>query len=359
MARFTTAGGEGSGAPGPQGPAGADGQDALWNFVGEYDNGADYNIGDLVTYFGSTYYRLLGPNTGYAPTDTDYWQVIAAGVEGGTADIADFIFTSVPEDGGDVLSHSSITLPGDKEMQIIAGADSDLYLTAGDDLYVTALGDDIHIRASDEIRFVANYETETPYYWRMNDNGDFSIPGGITNSSENNTLLIYSESSPIVLDGDGGEFLGESAPQNQIATIGDINNLASGEQGFTVNGGTLETQPTFDGAPLFSGTYVKTGPMVHFQVQVDMNNILTFGTGQYFIDLPFPAKYGYQFKEGCLHDISSGKQYAIGGHVYAGQSQMALTFTNSAGQDEAFDFNSPVTLNVADNFHISGTYITN
>jgi hypothetical protein len=110
--------------------------------------------------------------------------------------------------------------------------------------------------------------------------------------------------------------------------------------------------------PLFSGTYVKTGPMVHFQIQVDMDNILTFGDGQYFIDLPFPAKYGYQFKEGCLHDISTGKQYAIGGHVYAGQSQMGLTFTNSAGQDEDFDHNSPVTLSTADNFHISGTYIS-
>jgi hypothetical protein len=358
MARFTTVGGSGDGAPGPQGPAGVDGEDALWNFVGEYDNGADYNVGDLVTYLGSTYYRLLGPNAGYAPTDTDYWQVIAAGAEGGSADIADFIFTSVPEDGGDVLSHSSITLPGDKEMQIIAGADSDLYLTAGDDLYVTALGDDVHIRADDDIRFVANYNTEEEYTWRMNSEGEFNIPGGI-NSSSDSTLLIRSESSPIVLDGDGGEFLGESAPQNQIATIGDINAVYSGEQEFTVNGGTLGTQPTFDGAPLFSGTYVKTGPMVHFQVQVDMDNITNFGTGQYFVDLPFPAKYGYQVKQGCLHDISSEKQYAIGGHVLAGESRLNLTFTNSAGQDEAFDFNSPVTLNVADNFHIAGTYITN
>ena len=130
------------------------------------------------------------------------------------------------------------------------------------------------------------------------------------------------------------------------------------ETSFTVNGGTLGTQPTFDGAPLFSGSYVKTGPMVHFQVQVDMDNITNFGTGQYFIDLPFPSKYGYQVRSGCLHDISTDKQYAIGGHVFEGQSQLTLTFTNSAGQDEAFDFNSPVTLNVADNFHISGTYIS-
>jgi hypothetical protein len=131
------------------------------------------------------------------------------------------------------------------------------------------------------------------------------------------------------------------------------------ETSFTVNGGTLGTQPTFNGAPLFSGSYVKTGPMVHFQVQVDMDNITNFGTGQYFIDLPFPSKYGYQVRSGCLHDISTDKQYAIGGHVFEGQSQLTLTFTNSSGQDEAFDHKSPVTLNVADNFHISGTYITN
>jgi hypothetical protein len=99
--------------------------------------------------------------------------------------------------------------------------------------------------------------------------------------------------------------------------------------------------------------------MVHFQIQVDMDNITNFGTGQYYVDLPFPAKYGHQFKEGCLHDISTGKQYAVGGHVYAGQSQMGLTFTNSSGQDEDFDHNSPVTLSTADNFHVSGTYISN
>ena len=223
MARFTTAGGSGDGTPGPQGPAGADGADALWNFIGEYNNGADYNIGDVVTYNGGTYYRVGEPNPGYPP-GTSYWTTIA---EPGT-------------DG---------------------------------------------------------------------------------------------------LNGEDAELLSETL--------------------FTVNGGSLGTQPTFDGAPLFSGSYVKTGPLVHFQIQVDMDNITDFGSGQYYVDLPFPAKYGYQFKEGCLHDISTGKQYAIGGHVYAGQSQLGLTFTNSAGQDELFDFNSPVTLNIADNFHISGTYIIN
>ena len=80
MARFTQSGsGDGSGIPGPagpQGPAGADGADALWNFVGEYNNGADYNIGDVVTYLGGTYYRVGEPNPGYPP-GTVYWTTVA------------------------------------------------------------------------------------------------------------------------------------------------------------------------------------------------------------------------------------------------------------------------------------------
>jgi|688.fasta_scaffold248735_3 hypothetical protein len=86
MARFTHPGiGGGSGGTGPQGdpgpqgepgPAGANGADALWNFVGEYNNGADYNIGDVVTYSGGTYYRVGEPNPGYPP-GTSYWTTIA------------------------------------------------------------------------------------------------------------------------------------------------------------------------------------------------------------------------------------------------------------------------------------------
>jgi hypothetical protein len=143
-----------------------------------------------------------------------------------------------------------------------------------------------------------------------------------------------------------------------VAVLGDINAVVPAETAFTVNGGSLGTMPTFNGDPLFSGTYVKTGPLVHFQIQVDMDNITNFGTGQYYVDLPFPAKYGYQVREGCLHDISADKQYAIGGHVSAGQSRLNLFFTDTNGQDQEFDHNSPITLAVADNFHVSGTYIS-
>jgi hypothetical protein len=236
MARFTTAGGSGEGTVGPTGPTGpegpagadgADGSDALWNFLGEWENGIDYAAGSVVEFQGSSYYHPTGQFSSYSPP-TNGW------------------------------------------------------------------------------------------------------------------LLVSSK-------GDTGENGANGADGEDAETVS--------ETSFTVNGGTTGTQPTFDGAPLFSGSYVKTGPMVHFQIQVDMDNITSFGTGQYYVDLPFDAKYGYQLKAGCLHDISTGRQYALGGHVYAGQSQLLLSYTDSNGQDAGFDYNSPTTLSTADNFHISGTYI--
>jgi hypothetical protein len=132
------------------------------------------------------------------------------------------------------------------------------------------------------------------------------------------------------------------------------------ERTFVVAGGTAGTAPTFTGDPLFSGSYVKAGNLVHFQVQVDMDNITNFGTGQYYVTLPFASKYGYKFRDGCLHDISTNREYAIGGHVFAGSSTLQLFSTDTQGGkvfDIAFTSSDPVTLNVVDNFHIAGTYI--
>jgi hypothetical protein len=130
---------------------------------------------------------------------------------------------------------------------------------------------------------------------------------------------------------------------------------------FTVAGGSLGTQPTFNGAPLFTGSYVRTGPMVHFRIDVDFDNIESFGTGQYYLDLPFTSKYNYDFGSGCLHHISTGVDYTIRGHLYAGESRMLLKSTDNTGNSSfqiPFTYNQPIALSTADNFHIAGTYIT-
>jgi hypothetical protein len=202
---------------------------------------------------------------------------------------------------------------------------------------------------------------EPPYtnYWQFGADGYLTGPAmgglfvnGLLNGEGD--LWLGSTTNVVLSTGDGEAFIDDpNNPDNQIATIGDL----GVETSFTVNGGTTGTQPTFTGAPLFSGSYVKHGPMVHFQIQVDMDNITSFGTGQYYVDLPFPAKYGYQVRSGCLHDIGGEDQFAIGGHVLAGESRLYLNWTNTNGQDEAFTSTAPVTLQTNDNFHVSGDYI--
>jgi hypothetical protein len=140
-------------------------------------------------------------------------------------------------------------------------------------------------------------------------------------------------------------------------------NVAQGEEvSYTVSGGTSGTQPTFSGPPLFSGSYIRIGKLVHFQIQVDMDNITNFGTGQYYVTLPFTSEHGYMFREGCLHDISTSREYHISGHVYTGSNVLELFTSDTQGNvlyDFPFSSTEPIVLNVADNFHLSGTYMTN
>jgi len=127
---------------------------------------------------------------------------------------------------------------------------------------------------------------------------------------------------------------------------------------YTVQGGTIGgTQPIFTGDPLFEGYYAYTGNLVYFQVNVDFDNITSFGTGQYYLTLPFEALHSFMVRNGCIDDASSGNQYAIGGHCQANSDILELWYTGPNGRDLEFTHNSPVGLDVSDDFHISGWYI--
>ena len=47
---------------------------------GTYDASVTYNMLDMVYYSGSTYV-CKAQTTGHAPTDTDYWQIMAQGTQ--------------------------------------------------------------------------------------------------------------------------------------------------------------------------------------------------------------------------------------------------------------------------------------
>jgi len=133
------------------------------------------------------------------------------------------------------------------------------------------------------------------------------------------------------------------------------------ETSFAVQGRTDGNQPTFTGDPLFDSSYVKTGNLVHFRHYVDMDNINSFGTGQYYMTLPFNAKYSYMFRQGCLHDFDTDRIYHISGEVEAGSNTMLLYTTDVELSSRIYDFPftsvEPIALSTADEFHISGSYI--
>lgn len=130
------------------------------------------------------------------------------------------------------------------------------------------------------------------------------------------------------------------------------------ETTYAVQGGTANgTQPTFDGNPLFAASYILSGELVHFRINVDFDNITSFGTGQYYMTLPFNSKYDMYMRNGQLLDFSTNKKYSISGHVSAGSNMMYLLSTASNGDEVSFSSLVPFHLNIADDFHISGSFI--
>ena len=125
---------------------------------------------------------------------------------------------------------------------------------------------------------------------------------------------------------------------------------------FTPTGGGTGVEVTGDA---FFGRYTLIGNLCYFSYQVVFTNISNFGTGQYFMNLPFPTLKPLLTRNGCLHDTSTGNQFHISGHAFEGTSRMDLFSSDKVGssvQDVQFEQGSPITLTTADTFHIEGFY---
>lgn len=106
-----------------------------------------------------------------------------------------------------------------------------------------------------------------------------------------------------------------------------------------------------------TGTYLKYGSMVVLRVSVPFSNVTNFGTGQYHINLPFPAKHHADVFAGSVHNTGSPTyHYSLKGHLEQGTSLMSLWYIGGTARDEVFDYNSPITLNTTDLFHMNFMY---
>lgn len=139
-----------------------------------------------------------------------------------------------------------------------------------------------------------------------------------------------------------------------------ITSSASTDQNtWQIEGGTTgagAVQPTFDGDPMFTGHYMLIGKLCNFAINVEFDNITSFGTGQYYVKLPFPTNHNILLSDGCIHDASTENQYSILGHAVENSDTLTLLSVASNGRHVNFTNSVPFALNQADNFHIAGTY---
>ena len=152
--------------------------------------------------------------------------------------------------------------------------------------------------------------------------------------------------------------------RKQVQAEDRISQLERNVTGYGINiayqpsGGTSGTQPTWTGTPI-TGSFNRFGNMVHFNIFVNFSTITNFGTGQYYLTLPYPSKHEIKFADGCLHDVSTNRDYQIRAGVLATSDILKLSTTGVDGQkiyDSPFTATDPVTLTTADYFHIAGTY---
>ena len=353
------------GAPGAPGAPGADGLGYDWK-VTEPSDSADfdsstmylfsdvgfgaYAVGNYVRYYVNPDEDPLGwvegEIEGISPTalllSVKSWSPEAEGMEGqpgGTWTIAPYM-TLIGRPGADGAGYDYV-LPegfGGPGMSEDLANNPTFSIPGPFGAYVVG----------NYVRYYPNPQLE-PTAW---------VEGEITSKTGDESLTITVGNWSVLALGIGGaNGSDEIRPYMTLAT-----NPSSGPRDISwqVAGGTLGTQPTFNGDPLFTGSYVRTGSMVHFRIDVDFENITSFGTGQYYLNLPFNPKYNYMFTGGCLHDFSTGITYVITGHVFAGNPQMRLESTDNSGNSSfniPFTATAPTTLETADNFHIYGDYI--
>jgi hypothetical protein len=227
---------------------------------------------------------------------------------------------------------------------------------------------------------IFSHELESNNSWIFGDDGYLTGPamGGLFVSGllngEGDLWLGSSDYNVILSPGpENSAYLGDaSTADNQIATIGDLDN--------TVSNGMVRYSPTFtatglaftgSGAtyPTYNSYYVKAGSMVSFVIEVNLSTVTNFGTGQYRLQLPFTPAFGFNHFAGwCWADPDVSPDIGTGHTIInadtAGVTDVLdLHYLKQAGganspiREGLFVQGTPVTMTTISKIYINGTYI--
>jgi hypothetical protein len=114
----------------------------------------------------------------------------------------------------------------------------------------------------------------------------------------------------------------------------------------------------FTGTPE-TGSYIKIGNLVTVQIDVNFTNVSDFGSGQYYLTLPFNSKYHTDVYGGSIHKITNQgtDHYSIKGHLSDDSDVFSIWVVGSNALDGPFNHTTPVNLDSNDKFHMSFSYM--
>ena len=110
----------------------------------------------------------------------------------------------------------------------------------------------------------------------------------------------------------------------------------------------------FTGTPA-TGTYIRVGKMVFYNIQVACTNVTNFGTGQYSITLPTGLAPATSFQHlGGLH--KGADHYTLLADLGASSTSITLYHPTANGSQDIFSHNKPTALTTSVTWYVSGTY---
>lgn len=341
-----------TGAAGPTGPQGETGEQGLvgptgptpYNFAGEYDNGADYEIGEVVYWNGGLWIRILGPNTGYAPEEgSPYWDsLVAQGATGPTGPVGAIttLGESYPTYAALIAAHPTGGEPG---MAHIVDETGDLYVwnDAG-----TA--------------WVDAGQVVGP----QGPTGSTGLTGAPGATGPTGAAGTTGPTGPQGIQGNTGD-VGPTGPQGIQGIQGNAgNDGATGPTGaaasdeFTAWGTYSPTWTASSSNPnigngSIQGFYKQIGKTVWFRIKVTDGSTTSEGSGNYSLSLPVAPISGSIFT--FLGSAGTGT-YQIYGIATGGSTSLPLYSHSASTTTARMTPSFPMTLASGDTIAINGTY---
>lgn len=134
----------------------------------------------------------------------------------------------------------------------------------------------------------------------------------------------------------------------------DISTKVYASQNYEADFNSANNDVTYTQSPVTS-SYIRVGKMIFISVLVDFSKVTAYGTGRYYITLPYQATRHAGIMAGMLHE-GTNKIKVIAGRIDKESKRCELFYLDNQIEYQDFDHQHPHVINSDDYFHLEGWY---